>query len=245
MSLMLHAGGKLVDREVISQVPTPEAVDRWQPVPHLEFLEQVEESLAQFGVKTTGTELALSKDGDRFFGLMTLEPQELELKSGYTTALGIRNSHDKSFAAELTLGSNVFVCDNLAFSGEIRVIRKHTRFIQRDLPRLTAKAVGKMTELRIDQSRRITAYSSSELSETQVHDLVIKMLYLKIIGETKVLDVLNEYNKPHYQEFEQHTAWSFFNAVTYSMKEVRVSELNARTQRLHGLMDSYLGLLPA
>jgi hypothetical protein len=28
----------------------------------------------------------------------------------------------------------VFVCDNLAFSGEIKIARKHTRFIVRDLP---------------------------------------------------------------------------------------------------------------
>jgi len=58
--------------------------------------------------------------------------------------LGIRNSHDKTFPASLVDGALVFVCDNLSFSGEIRVTRKHTRFIRRDLVTLVQGPIGKL-----------------------------------------------------------------------------------------------------
>src|SRR5713226_654707 len=43
-------------------------------------------------------------------------------------SIGIRNSHDKSLRLGLTAGMRVFVCSNIAFSGEFTpVLAKHTR----------------------------------------------------------------------------------------------------------------------
>jgi hypothetical protein len=40
------------------------------------------------------------------------------------------------------------VCDNLSFSGEVRLARKHTSRIEADLPALVNRAVGQLGELR-------------------------------------------------------------------------------------------------
>ena len=60
--------------------------------------------------------------------------------------LGLRNSHDKTFPAGIVAGSAVFICDNLAFSGEVKLARKHTTHITRDLPRLVQSAVGQLMD---------------------------------------------------------------------------------------------------
>jgi len=60
--------------------------------------------------------------------------------------LGLRNSHDKTFPAGITAGASVSVCDNLSFSGEVKLARKHTTHITRDLPRLVQSAVGKLMD---------------------------------------------------------------------------------------------------
>jgi len=65
-------------------------------------------------------------------------------KNGHGWAVGLRNSHDKTFPAGLVAGTRVFVCDILAFSGLIQIRRKHTRFAARDLRQLTARAVGQI-----------------------------------------------------------------------------------------------------
>jgi hypothetical protein len=89
--------------------------------------------LKKFGVKV-GEEVqvqGLFHDGARYIGL-------LEITNGssypdYSRVLGIRNSHDKRFPAGLVPGSQVMVCDNLAFSGDIQVAWKHTGMILNDL----------------------------------------------------------------------------------------------------------------
>lgn len=57
----------------------------------------------------------MSTDGMRMFGVM-------ELSSGFEGcrfAIGLRNSHDKSFRLSCTVGLRVIVCENLAFHGGI------------------------------------------------------------------------------------------------------------------------------
>jgi hypothetical protein len=61
----------------------------------------------------------LTKDGNRYFGL-------IQVANGHNAddfglVIGLRNSHDKMIPAGLVLGASVFVCDNLSFSGEVRL----------------------------------------------------------------------------------------------------------------------------
>ena len=44
--------------------------------------------------------------------------------------------------AGLAVGAAVFVCDNLSFSGEVRLARKHTAHFERDLPQLVGRTIG-------------------------------------------------------------------------------------------------------
>src|SRR5947208_16941561 len=46
-------------------------------------------------------------------------------------SIGIRNSNDKSMRLALTAGYRVFVCDNMAFSGDFTpLLHKHTRNLE-------------------------------------------------------------------------------------------------------------------
>jgi hypothetical protein len=58
------------------------------------------------------------------FGVLDLETQI----EGCRFSIGIRNSHDKSLRLGLTVGLRVFVCSNMAFSGEYTlVLAKHSK----------------------------------------------------------------------------------------------------------------------
>jgi hypothetical protein len=89
----------------------------------------------------------------------------------WTWAVGIRNSHDKTFPAGLVAGTKVFCCDNLAFSGEVQISRKHTRFAERDLTHLTARAVGQdwalFDDLKLIRGRyRVTKIAKARCFQT-------------------------------------------------------------------------------
>jgi hypothetical protein len=65
------------------------------------------------------------------------------------------NSHDKTFPAGIIAGSCVFICVNLAFSGKVKLARKHTIYITSDLPRLVQGVVARLMERWHHQDTRL------------------------------------------------------------------------------------------
>ena len=156
--------------------------------------------------------------------------------------LGLRNSHDKTFPAGITAGAQVFVCDNLSFSGEVKLARKHTRFIVRDLPQLVGRAIGKLMEKWHDQDRRISVYKEKRIADVTAHDLIIRSCDVGVCSNRLIPAVLSEWRQPRYKEFGKRNIWSLFNAFTESLKTGNLAELPKRTEALHGLLDNHVGL---
>ena len=157
---------------------------------------------------------ALWNGGLRYFGL--LEVTNGPAHDDYGLVIGLRNSHDKSFPAAIALGSAAFVCDNLAFSAEVTIARRHTRFIERDLPRVVHTAVGRLADMRGQQDERISTYKETELTDPAAHDLVIRAVDAEVLPVTQVPAVLSEWRSPRHTEFaaDGKTAWRLFNAFS-------------------------------
>src|SRR5881296_3747773 len=69
-------------------------------------------------------EYAVSKDGMKLFGALDLDTG----MHGCRFSIGIRNAHDKSMRLAMTVGYRVFVCENMAFSGDFQpVLAKHSK----------------------------------------------------------------------------------------------------------------------
>jgi hypothetical protein len=240
-NLILHCGANAVRRERVAEVVTPPRTDSWVPIAHHQLLAGVQESLGRSGLHVVTEAHGLTKDGNRYFGL--LQVANGTNPDGFGLVVGIRNSHDKTFPAALVLGASVFVCDNLSFSGQVKLARKHTAHIERDLPQLVERAVGMLSDLRNTQERRFATYQTHELTDSGAHDLIIQALDSRIVPVTKIPDVLQEWREPRHAEFrEGRTAWRLFNAFTEILKG-NLGELPRRTQALHGLMDSTCGMV--
>ena len=135
-------------------------------------------------------------------------------------------------------GTKVFCCDNLAFSGEVQISRKHTRFAERDLRHLTARAVGQLGNKLRGLDHRIWSYNETPVDDQQAHDIVIRALDAGAITTTQVPDVVAEWRKPSHPEFLPRTAWSLFNAVTEVHKRVNPHTACRRGEALYGLFDA-------
>ena len=200
VNLMLHCGGFAVEEEHLRQVATPPAQENWYPIPHHKLFDGVKSSLESTGLQVVNSVHALARNDNRYFGLMEVASPH----DDYSTIIGLRNSHDRSFAASLVLGSGVFVCDNLCFSGEVKVARKHTKFIHRDLPQLLHKATGKLTQIEADQERRIQAYKDYGLTDAQADHLLMEMLRTRIVPPSKALKVFDEYKNPRHPKSSRY-----------------------------------------
>jgi hypothetical protein len=238
-NLILHCGANLVSRSDVETVQTPSPTDTWTPIPHSELVDIVEETIATNRLRIGAQAHSMSHGGARYFGLTEIQGQATA--KDYCWVLGLRNSHDKTFPAGITAGANVFVCDNLSFSGEVKLARKHTRFITRDLPRLVQSAVGKLMERWHRQDTRLSIYRVTELDDRAAHDLVIRACDVHVCPNKSIPRILSEWRHPRHREFESRTVWSLFNSFTEALKG-NLIELPRRTEALHGLLDSHVGL---
>ncbi len=239
--LMLHRGAYEVSRDELVRTATPERTRTWVPIPHNALLTGVQSALERVGLAVKSESHALGRDGDRYFGLLRVSDNRDVSDFGLT--IGVRNSHDQSFPAGVVVGATVFVCDNLSFSGEVKLARKHTVHIGRDLPMLIDAAIGRLGDLRRSQDERFAAYKLRELSDAAVHDLLVQALDARVLPITKIPLALNEWRHPRHREFaEGNTAWRLFNAVTEAEKGCDLQLLPRRTQALHGLLDAACGL---
>ena len=241
-NLILHCGATAVPRVEVARVSTPRQTETWQPIPHVTLIETVEDALRSTGLRIGSQVHSLNQDGARYFGLTEVHgPNDAD---DYALVLGLRNSHDKTFPVGLVAGASVFVCDNLSFSGEVRLTRKHTVYLQRDLPHLVASGVGKLMELWHHQGSRIDAYKNYRMRDRSAHDLVIRAVDVGACTNRMIPSVLKEWREPSHPEFQDRTAWSLFNGFTEILKG-NLPELPNRTTALHALFDAQVGLSQA
>src|SRR6266516_4744852 len=122
--LIAHCGAQKITRDELARLPTPASTETWRPIPHVEVVNALIETLGFRHIGVVRDEYAATPDGMKMFGVMDLE-------AGFTGcqfSIGLRNSHDKSMRLALTVGYRTFVCDNLAFHGDFTpVLAKHSK----------------------------------------------------------------------------------------------------------------------
>jgi len=244
-ALCIHAGGSRLNRTQLAELPMPiRRSGTHYPIRHADLVDLTAGFASECGLRIDWEDHATSHENCRYFGMFGLAGGDGAAESDrYGLVLGLRNSHDCSMTCGLSLGSHVFVCDNLAFSGEVSIMRRHTRHIMRDLPQLVLGAVNKIAEKRFEMATRYERYQETPVTDRDAHDLIIRAIDSKIVGSTRIADVLKEWREPSHEDFRPRTAWSLFNAFTEALKEYKTIGQYTRSQPLHGLFDAYSGVL--
>lgn len=243
-NLMLHAGANLTTANEVRLCETPPATETHFPIPHAELIQTVIDYAKGSHGYELGTQAhALTPGGMRYFGLFEVQSD----RQDYNPVIGLRNSHDKAFSASLVMGSSVFVCDNLAFSGEVKIARKHTRNIMRDLPLMVERAFAKVEGVRQLMDKRIEAYKAASLTPADRDHLLMEAARNNALSWSGLGKVVQEYNAPAHQahEFgvERDSAWYLFNCCTEVLKTRSRSGADPRwTTFLHRVFDQAVDL---
>jgi hypothetical protein len=216
MTLIKHCGARAVTWGELNEIPTPPATATWFPLPHGQVLESVVQTLDKAGFRIESMQLAVTPDDARFFG--TLQLQAL-ITPGVGLAVGVRNSVDKSLPIGFCCGQHVFVCDNLAFSSDIVINRRHTRFGKSRFDEAIAATVSGLHQFREAEAGRIEFYRNTELSLDRANSLILQAYETGIIGARLLPDVIRLWRNPSQPEFQERTAWSLLNAFTEVLKD--------------------------
>src|SRR3954462_13243594 len=158
-STLLSNGGKLT-RQLLAAVETPLGTATHRPIPHAEVVEALIETLGFRHIGVVKDEFAMSKDGMKMFGVLDLDTG----MHGCRFSIGVRNAHDKSMRLAMTVGYRVFVCENMAFSGDFQpVLAKHSKHFS--LQNALSIGVDQMQRNFDGMRMQVEAWKESQLSE--------------------------------------------------------------------------------
>ena len=220
-NLMLHCGGRDVPLEELETIAAPPPTKTWFPIAHSRVLHAVSETLSGAGFDIRGTRLSLSHGDQRFFGTLDLANRISDASGGITLAVGVRNSTDKSFPIGFCCGQRVFVCDNLAFTSEIVVSKKHTRFGNDRYVEGISKAVTSLHQYQESAANWIDRLTQWNLSEDLANSFLLRAYEQGIIGTRLLPLVIQEWRQPQIEEYRSRTAWSLWNAFTSVLGRTR------------------------
>jgi hypothetical protein len=213
-TLSAHSGAQLVTREALRTVPTPNRTSSHVPIPHIQVVELVESYLSRYGFKIKSEEFAVQTDGLKLFGTMVLSHQT---RDDFSFAIGLRTSNDKTIPVQLVVGVSIFVCDNMAFSGDaIMLTRKHTSRI--DIKWELQGAVNRAVQRFDGFDNRIQELKTLAISDAGAKSKMLDAAIQNIIPLRLLPAVHKEYFEPRHKDFEPRTAWSLHNAFTESFK---------------------------
>jgi hypothetical protein len=241
--LVLHCGATEVARTDLSNIVMPEATETYMPIGHAPFLDMVQDKIGDIGFAFGPEAHSLTKEGKRYFGLVQLVAGTEADSDEFALVMGVRNSVDKSFPASIIFGSSVFVCDNLAFSGEIKITRKHTKHIWRDLPGLIGSAVSQTKLMADNQERRFEAYRETKLNDWVADHLIMDMYRNGALNTQRIGPVSEQWYEPAF-DHGPRTIWRLFNACTQVLKESSLIELPNRTMLIQAVLDTYSKFVP-
>jgi hypothetical protein len=227
--LVAHCGAHKVTRDELVDLPMPEGTKTHKPLSHYGVVQALEEALNYRYLKVLKEEYAVSADGMKMFGLMELNYEF----GGCRFSIGLRNSNDKSMRLALTAGYRVFVCDNMAFSGDFTPLsHKHTNNLQ--LQDAISIAVDRIHRGFEPLKARVQEMRDLALSEQSVKLLIYEAFLdrkLKGIPRQLMPIVHDHYFHPKHESFVPRNMWSLSNAFTSALKKlgpVKQFEVTAR-----------------
>ena len=230
---LANPSDKFVDRSALALVPTPSPTATWRPVPHIDVVDAVEYAIANRGMTIESERFGLARDQQKMFGVITLAKHS---NPEWTRCIGVRNSHDQSFAAGICCGVSVLVCSNLCFGGEFVIKRRHTSGI--DLASMVEDTMDAMTDSYLSFEERLLNLHDVGVTDNQARIFIVKAAEYGAIPSCDILAVFNEYLEPRHNEFRERTQWSLLNAFTeiaHKYTPARLDTCNRKLTRLFAL----------
>lgn len=245
-NLMMHCDPTRVEGLTIADLrkyATAPATDTHVPIAHATMRDMIVERLAAVGLGIKSEQIAVSTrkdvvvDGNeveaysKAFGVFDVDGLDYAIDGSASMGLSVgwRNSSNKQLPAAVVVGSRVFVCDNLCFSGTLTLKRRHTKNIMDDLPDMIAAAFDRVGEL---ADRQFSIYDRlRDVSVSQDVAAAVIMRACELSGKgplasKNVLNIWDFYNHTATDEEAEAglqfnrdlhghgTAWALWNALT-------------------------------
>ena len=225
--LVSHVDTDIVTRADLESLATPEPTETFKPIPHIELVDMLALVLQQNHIYIEKEQFAVRRDGSVLFGVMQLAYGKTE---DGRAALGLRTANNKTMSIQLCAGFSVFVCDNLAFRGDmIALRRKHTSGL--NLRDELAGAVLRFQDHFGQLVREVEHLKTRTLPDIEAKAL-IHDAFASGLMPVRFLPAVSRAYFETMGEFAGRNAWSLHNAFTGVAKSMPITTRLPASQAL-------------
>jgi hypothetical protein len=232
MSMLVHTMSSLVTREELRSLAPPAATATWKPIAHYDLVHAIDRQLGVRDIRIVGERFAVQREGLRLFGVLELEVPGTQPSDHYRFALGIRTANDRSEALSIVAGATVFVCDNLALSGDLIAIRrKHTAGF--DLNADVSRAIDRYQSYLQIFHRQLDELMYRPLDDAEAKVMIFEAFTTELLPIRFFPAVAQTYLRPDPAMTDvAPTAWGLYNAFTRAVKQMVPAPAFQATTRL-------------
>jgi hypothetical protein len=236
MTLLIHKGGEYCSLDDLRDIPLPQETRTYKPVSHYDLAKNLAEVSGGLlrGYQLDKAQYGLARDGNQMFGVHTYRNG---ISSSMGLSIGFRNSYDKSMSVGIAIGASVFVCDNLALTGDIAIMRKHTANVWNDLEELTITTIYRSQHNFTKIVEDAEIMRGRYLSNDDAFRMIGLMYGNDIISPRQIPVVKREWLNPTQADFEERNVWSLYNAVTESLKTAPPNKVMEKHIALHEILS--------
>lgn len=239
------AKSSVVDLDAVRRVRTPKETNRWKPVPHATVVDVTRNNLEESGFEIVNECHNLAKQNDHYFGMFqVIHPNRVGSDRG--TVVGMRNSHDKLFAAGLCAGEAPFICDNLIFHNDVVFTRKHVGEFKAELLNRVQAIIKALLPMWEAQDNRVEAYKDVALNDREAQHLIFDVYEAgnktNLIGQSTLAQAWEQWKDSDHKVFRDRNLNSLYNAFTEVSKGRNVMHLPKRSEIFHNAFDPVAGL---
>lgn len=233
MSNSTLLGTNYVSEAEVFNVPAVPFTKTFHPVHHSDFITVVKEAVTAVGMNIIKQEFVLAgKNQEKMFGVFDLNHGSSEL----CWSIGLRNSMDKSLSLSLTSGTRVFVCENLCFSGDFLIVKRHTSSL--DIDELAFMAFRAMRQM-IPRLQKFQKWHEGlrnfSLPTKDMKILLVEIMTQMVIPPSKFCQFNNLYHNVY-----DNTLWGLHECCTDVLKGSNLLTLPKKNKLLNGIIDGYI-----
>jgi|TARA_Y100000310_G_scaffold48876_1_gene45183 hypothetical protein len=221
-----------VERDYLANLQTPAPMGkRHAPYPFYAFATDAVDAIERAGFTIEQEDYAITKDEQRMFGLLNVSrpvvPDAPTLgvpalhRPKWNLLVALRGAHDQSISRGLAIGSQVMVCSNLCFHGDLgNWNSKQTTNIAYRIPDMVADAVVGLG----DAGRKLTidfdSFNAKQISRETGDKVLLDIYRSGGFSASQMGRAVDDWDDC---SVEEHTAngrnlWWLFNSATHALK---------------------------
>jgi hypothetical protein len=232
---------KIVTLDELRDIPVPAAGGtRHQPLAHAAIVDGIVDTLGQRGFSAVNMKLGLDRGVSRLFGTMDILKKGTLVKEGAESilSLGIRHANDRTLSLGMIAGRKIFVCSNMAFSGDMSIMSKrHTTGLnlQWEIVAGLDKAFARFEAL----DGFIDNLKDKKLNDRTARDVIYRAVIEKnVLAPQYLPNVHDNYFTPgeDWSDCQPRSAWGLYNAFTRVLRDRPLHMLQSQTVALTNYM---------